>query len=209
LPRLYGSREVQPSLLLATGNAGKLREYRSLLGGAGFELIPVETGVEETGETYEANATLKAEAAVAARGLPGLGDDTGVEVEALGGFPGARAARLAPTQPERTAALLEKLRDLPRPWRARFVCVIALAEPERQRLLFRAERAGEVVPHWKGTVGFGYDPVFLVPEAGRTFGEMDMEEKNRWSHRGMAARLLMASGALGRLQAKARNGSGL
>jgi XTP/dITP diphosphohydrolase len=188
-----------PELLLASGNAGKLGEYRSLLASAGFELVPFETGVEETGETYEQNATLKAEAAVAARGIPALGDDTGIEVEALGGFPGLRAARLAPTQPERTAALLEKLRDLPRPWRARFVCVIALAAPRRQRLLFRAERAGEVVPDWKGTVGFGYDPVFLVPEAGRTFGEMDMDEKNHWSHRGMAVRLLLGSGALTRL----------
>lgn len=198
-----------PELLVATGNAGKLREYVALLAASGLSLLPVETGVEETGETYEQNATLKAHAAVAARGLPALADDAGIEVEALAGFPGPRAARVAPTQAERTAALLEKLRDVPRPWRARFVCVIALAEPGRQRLLFRGEREGEVVPDWRGTVGFGYDPVFFVPEAGRTFGEMELEEKNRWSHRGRAARLLLASGALGRLSyPSARNGSG-
>jgi XTP/dITP diphosphohydrolase len=192
-----------PELLIATGNAGKLGEYRSLLAGSGFDLIPFPTGVEEVGETYEENARLKAEAAVAERDAPALGDDTGIEVEALGGFPGPRAARLAPTQAERTAVLLDRLHDFPRPWRARFVCVIALASPRAQTLLFRGEREGEVVPEWRGSVGFGYDPVFFVPAAGRTFGEMDMEEKNRWSHRGEAIRLLTRSGALDRL-AKAR-----
>jgi XTP/dITP diphosphohydrolase len=190
-----------PELLIATGNQGKLREFQSLLEPSGLELVPLDTGVEETGETYEQNAILKAHAAMAARGMPALGDDTGIEVEALGGFPGPRAARLAPTQAERTAALLEKLRDVPRPWRARFVCVIAFVEPGKLRLLFRGERDGEVVPDWRGTVGFGYDPVFFVPEAGRTFGEMEFEEKNRWSHRGRAARLLLASGVLARLRA--------
>ena len=188
----------RPELLVATGNAGKLGEYRSLLAGAGFELVPFPTGVEETGETYEENARLKAEAAAAAGGRPALGDDTGIEVEALGGFPGPRAARLAPTQAERTAALLERLRDRPRPWPARFVCAVALAAPGEQTLMFRGERAGEVVPEWRGTVGFGYDPVFYVPEAGRTFGEMGHEEKDRWSHRGEAVRRLLESGALGR-----------
>jgi XTP/dITP diphosphohydrolase len=186
-------------LLIATGNAGKLGEYRSLLASAGFELVAYATGVEETGATYEENALLKAEAAVADKGLPALGDDTGVEVEALAGFPGTRSARLAPTQPERTSALLERLRGVARPWRARFVCVIALAAPGERTLTFRGQRAGEIVPDWRGGVGFGYDPVFLVPEAGRTFGEMEPEEKNRWSHRGQAARLLLESGALERL----------
>jgi XTP/dITP diphosphohydrolase len=188
-----------PELLVATGNQGKLGEYRALLEGAGHELVAFDTEVEETGATYEANATLKAEAAVQARGLPALGDDAGIEVESLGGFPGMRSARLAPTQPERTAALLERLRGMARPWRARFVCVIALGAPGQHTLLFRGEREGEVVPEWRGTVGFGYDPVFFVPEAGRTFGEMDAGEKHRWSHRGAAVRLLLGSGALDRL----------
>jgi XTP/dITP diphosphohydrolase len=193
-----------PELLIATGNAGKLGEYRSLLRGSGFELVPYPTGVEEVGETYDENARLKAEAAIASGQRPALGDDTGIELEALGGFPGPRAARLAPTQAERTATLLERLRDVPRPWYARFVCLIALAAPGEETVLFRGERRGEVVPEWRGTVGFGYDPVFYVPEAGRTFGEMDMEEKNRWSHRGVAVRHLLQSGALERL-AKARS----
>jgi len=190
-----------PELLIATGNAGKLSEYRTLLGAAGLELVPFETGVEETGETYAENARLKAEAAARRGGLPALGDDTGLEVEALDGFPGPRAARLAPTQAERTAALLERLRGLPRPWRARFVCTIALAAPGEATLFFSGEREGELIPEWRGTVGFGYDPVFYVSEAARTFGEMDMEEKNRWSHRGAAVRRLLESGALARLVA--------
>ena len=100
-------------------------------GVVGDDVLPFPTGVEETGDTYEENARLKAEAALAATGRPALGDDTGIEVEALGGFPGPRAARLAPTQAERTAALLERLRDVPRPWRARFVCAVALARTTR------------------------------------------------------------------------------
>ena len=188
-----------PELLIATSNAGKLAEYRALLAGSGLDIVAFPTGVDEVGETYEENARLKAEAAIAVSERPALGDDTGIELEALGGFPGPWAARLAPTQPERTAALLERLRSHPRPWRARFVCVVALAAPGQQTVLFRGERGGEVVPEWRGSVGFGYDPVFYVPEAGRTFGEMDMDEKNRWSHRGRAVRLLLETGVLDRL----------
>ena len=91
---------------MATGNQGKLREYRDLLEPAGFEVVPIEPGIEETGSTYLENAALKAEAAMAATGTPAVGDDSGVEVEALDGFPGLYSARLGKTQPERTAELL-------------------------------------------------------------------------------------------------------
>jgi XTP/dITP diphosphohydrolase len=148
------------------------------------------------GETYEENARLKAEAGAAATGMAAMGDDSGVEVEALGGFPGLRSARLAPTQPERTQALLERLQGVPRPWKARFVCVVALARPGQATLTFRGEARGEIVPEWRGTVGFGYDPVFLVPEVGLTFGEMGPAQKHGWSHRGAAVRKLLESGAL-------------
>jgi XTP/dITP diphosphohydrolase len=188
--------EPRRRLLVATGNEGKLAEYRDLLGAAGFEVEPYPTGTEESGATYEENAVLKAAAALAESGRPALGDDTGIELEALDGFPGVRSARLAPTQPERTAALLRRLEGAPRPWRARFVCVIALAAPGRPPLTVRGERWGEVIPEWRGGVGFGYDPVFLVPEAGRTFGEMSRAEKDLWSHRGAAVRALLATGAL-------------
>jgi XTP/dITP diphosphohydrolase len=183
-------------LVLATGNAGKLGEYRELLAGTGLELVAFDTEVEEAGETYAANALLKAEAAVAASGLPALGDDSGVEVDALGGFPGIRSARLGPTQKERTAALLARLDGHPRPWTARFTCTVALAVPGREVQYFEGECRGEIVPEWRGQAGFGYDPIFLVPGTGKTFGEMQPEEKSLYSHRARAVRALLESGVL-------------
>ncbi len=186
-------------LVIATGNTGKLREYRELLAGAGVELVAFDTAVEEVGETYEQNARLKAETAAERSGLPSLGDDSGVEVEALGGFPGIRSARLGPSQQERTAELLRRLEGKPRPWNARFVCVLALANPGKSTQFFEGECRGEIVPEWRGEAGFGYDPVFLVPGTGKTFGEMPSEEKRLYSHRARAVRALLESGALERL----------
>jgi XTP/dITP diphosphohydrolase len=186
-------------LVVASGNAGKLREYRDLLAGAGVELIAFDTEVEEVGETYAENARLKAETATGRSGLPALGDDSGVEVDALGGFPGIRSARLGATQKERTEELLDRLLGKLRPWSARFVCVLALAAPGRPTELFEGECRGEIVPEWRGVAGFGYDPVFLVPGTGKTFGEMAPEEKRLYSHRARAVRALLESGALERL----------
>ena len=186
-------------LVIATGNTGKLREYRELLAGTGLELIAFDIEVDEVGETYTENARLKAETAAERSALPALGDDSGVEVEALGGFPGLRSARLGPTQEERTAELLKRLEGKPRPWNARFVCVLALAEPNKPTQLFEGECRGEIVPEWRGEAGFGYDPVFLVPGTGKTFGEMPPEEKRQYSHRARAVRALLESGALERL----------
>jgi XTP/dITP diphosphohydrolase len=186
----------RPRLVIASANEGKLKEYRELLAGTGLELIPLDTGVDEVGGTYEENAQLKAESAVAKSGLPSLGDDSGLEVEALGGFPGIRSARLGPTQKERTAELLRRLDGVPRPWQARFVCVIALAAPDRDTEFFLGECRGEVIPEWRGEAGFGYDPIFLVPGTGKTFGEMPPEEKRKYSHRAAATKALLESGAL-------------
>jgi XTP/dITP diphosphohydrolase len=186
-------------LVIASGNAGKLREYRDLLSGAGVELVAFDTEIEEVGETYAENARLKAEAAVTRSGLPALGDDSGVEVEALGGFPGIKSARLGPTQEERTGELLQRLTGHPRPWNARFVCVVALANPGHATQFFEGECRGEIVPEWRGQAGFGYDPIFLVPGTGKTFGEMPPEEKQLYSHRARAVRSLLESGALERL----------
>jgi XTP/dITP diphosphohydrolase len=183
-------------LILATGNAGKLREYQELLGPAGYEVVPLPNEVDETGATYAENATLKALAALEATGQPSLGDDSGIEVDALGGFPGLRSARLGPTQVERTATLLEMLSSEPRPWKARFTCTIALARPGEPVRTVEGEAYGEVVPDWQGEAGFGYDPVFLVPELGLTFGQMDPATKHEWSHRGKAIRALLKSGWL-------------
>jgi XTP/dITP diphosphohydrolase len=186
-------------LVIATGNAGKLGEYRELLSGAGLHLMAADPGVAEVGLTYAENAQLKAEAAREAMGLPAVGDDSGVEVEVLKGFPGIHSARIGPTQKERTQVLLDRLQVHPRPWPARFVCTIALAAPGRPTEFFEGECRGEIIPQWRGVAGFGYDPVFLVPEAGRTFGEMSPEEKARYSHRARAVRAMLASGALERL----------
>jgi XTP/dITP diphosphohydrolase len=191
----------RPRLVIASGNAGKLREYRDLLGAAGIDLVAFDSDVEEMGETYAENARLKAEAALRKSGLAALGDDSGVEVEALGGFPGIRSARLGPTQKERTAELLSRLQAVPRPWKARFVCVIALAAPGRETRFFEGECRGEIVPEWRGEAGFGYDPIFLVPGTGKTFGEMPPEEKRKYSHRAAAARALLESGALAEISA--------
>ena len=185
-------------LVIATANPGKLAEFGELLGTALIDLEAVACDVEESGATYEENAALKARAACCATGLPALGDDSGLEVEALGGEPGVQSKRLAPTQPERNRELWRRLAAVPRPWRARFVCALALATPDGRVQTFRGQVDGEVLPEPRGQGGFGYDPIFLVPEAGRTFAEMDSAEKHRWSHRGRAIRRLLESGALER-----------
>jgi XTP/dITP diphosphohydrolase len=186
---------VGARLVVATGNLGKLRELEGLLAGAGVELGAFDPAVPEDADTYEGNAAIKAEAACAATGLPALGDDSGLEVAALDGFPGLRSARIAPTQPERERLVLARLAGVPRPWHARFVCVLALAVPGRPTLTFAGAREGEIVER-RGAGGFGYDPVFLVPELGRTFAELAPAEKDRWSHRAAAAAALRESGAL-------------
>jgi len=188
-------------LVVATGNAGKLGEYSGLLADTGLTLMAVDPGVAEVGSTYAENAQLKAEAASVAMGLPAIGDDSGVEVEVLKGYPGIHSARIGPTQKERTEVLLDRLQGHPRPWLARFACTIALAVPGQATEFFEGDCRGEIVPEWRGHAGFGYDPVFLVPEAGKTFGEMDPAEKAMYSHRARAVRAMIASGALDRLPA--------
>jgi XTP/dITP diphosphohydrolase len=153
--------------------------------------------VEETGTTYAENAALKAVAAHAATGLPALGDDSGLEVEVLGGEPGLHSRRLGPTQAARNAELWRRLAEVPRPWKARFVAALALAPGPR---LFEGRVEGELLPEARGSSGFGYDPIFLLPELGRTFAELEPAQKQRWSHRGRAAQALLASGALSSIE---------
>ena len=153
-------------LVLATGNQGKLREYQELLGAAGFEIVPFPNEVEETGSTYAENATLKAVAALEATGEPSLGDDSGVEVDALGGFPGLRSARLGPTQVERTATLLKMLADKPRPWTGRFTCTIALAKPGEPVRTVEGECRGELVPEWRERRASATTPSSWSPRSG-------------------------------------------
>ena len=144
----------------------------------------------ETGATFAENAALKACTAASAAGVWALGDDSGLEVPALGGAPGLRSSRVAPSDPERIAWLLERMRDLPDDRRqARFVCALALADEGGELLgAWQGTAEGLVLPEPRGSGGFGYDPVFLYPPVGLTFAEMTAEQKAAVSHRGAALR---------------------
>jgi len=183
-------------LLLATNNKGKAREYKSLLRGIPYDIVtPAEAGisteVEETGATFEENARLKATTMAAASGLLSLADDSGLEVDALGGEPGPLSARHAgegATDRDRIDYLLKRLKDVPEKERtARFRCVIAIAEPGGRVEVCAGESRGLITTAPRGEHGFGYDPVFYVPERGKTMAELAPEEKNRISHRARAA----------------------
>jgi XTP/dITP diphosphohydrolase len=183
-------------LLLATSNEGKAREYRALLSGVPYEIVTMtEQGfnleVEETGASFEENARLKAAELAAESGLLSLADDSGLEVDALNGEPGVRSARYAgenASDEDRYLFLLEKLKDVPDEKRtARFRCVIAIAPPDNKIKLCSGECPGVITRKPRGNNGFGYDPVFYLPELGKTMAELSSEEKNRISHRARAA----------------------
>jgi XTP/dITP diphosphohydrolase len=193
-------------ILLATNNPGKVREIQALieeLAPAYREqitlILPVDIGlhleVVEDGKTYAENAARKAVAFCRSSNLLTLADDSGLEVTALGGEPGLHSHRYAPTpnatDADRRAFLLRNLRPHTRPWRARFVCTIAIAVPEKSgfdpRLAYATgECPGEIIPEERGSNGFGYDPVFLLQELGKTMAELSTKEKNRYSHRARA-----------------------
>ena len=178
-------------LLVATRNAGKLREVRARVGGLevlSLEDVPPMPEVEETEDTLEGNARLKALAAARATGLWSIADDSGLFVDALGGAPGVRSARYAPeTDADRIRKLLREMDDVPASQRgAAFRCVLVLASPSGEMREARGECRGEILRAARGSGGFGYDPVFLVPELGRTMAELTLEEKGRISHRARA-----------------------
>ena len=184
-------------LLLATTNQGKLREYCHLLKGLPFEIVtPADEGiditVDEKKETFEENARLKATTYSRLSGLVTLADDSGLEVDALGGGPGIISARFAGEQAsdkDRIEHLLARLKEVPWEKRtARFRCVIAIATPEGRTELCDGECQGLIAFQPKGENGFGYDPVFCLPEFGKTIAELPLEAKNQVSHRGKAAR---------------------
>lgn len=187
------------TLLLATTNRGKVLEMKALLQGLPADLVtPLELGlnleVEEDGETYAENAERKALAFARESRLLTLADDSGLEVDVLGGLPGIRSARFAPqpeaTDSDRRAYLIERLQGLPRPWLAHFHCTVALAQPAGPVRFAAGECQGEIIPNERGINGFGYDPIFLIPELGLTMAELSMEQKNTLSHR---ARAVIAS----------------
>jgi XTP/dITP diphosphohydrolase len=183
-------------LLLATNNKAKVREYQSLLQGIPYEVVTladegIATVVDEVGGSLEENARLKAIALAAESGLLSLADDSGLEVDALGGEPGPLSARYAGegvSDTERINYLLARLKNVPGEKRtARFRCVIAIATPEGKVTLCEGECRGFVTLEPKGDQGFGYDPVFFLPELGKTMAELPLELKNQVSHRAQAA----------------------
>jgi XTP/dITP diphosphohydrolase len=182
-------------LLIATRNPGKLREFAAIFAGLGLTLrtldeLGIDAEVEETGSTFAANATLKAEAYMALSGLPTLADDSGLEVAALGGAPGVYSARYGGVSgAAQLHYLLEQMKDIP--WHAplaRFVCVIALARPGQPCELVEGTLPGVIELEPRGSGGFGYDPLFYLLDENLTLAELPAERKNAISHRAAAAR---------------------
>ena len=186
-----------PKLLLATNNKGKVREYKHMLKDLPFGLVsPSEVGinteVDEIGNNLEENAILKATTLARESRLLTLADDSGLEVDALGGEPGGLSARYAgegASDEDRVNYLLSRLKDVPEGKRsARFRCVIAIARADDEVELCSGECHGVITLEPRGEGGFGYDPIFYLPELGKTMAELTLEEKNGVSHRGRAAR---------------------
>jgi XTP/dITP diphosphohydrolase len=182
-------------LLVASTNPGKVREILDLLGDLPIEVItPQQAGlaldIEENGATYAENAALKAHTYASLAGMLALGDDSGLEVDALGGLPGIRSRRFSPrpgaTDADRRVYLLQRLQIHPRPWTARFRCSVALATPAGEVHFAEGECLGEIIPEERGQNGFGYDPIFLLNGLGLTMAELTTEMKNRLSHRARA-----------------------
>jgi XTP/dITP diphosphohydrolase len=182
-------------LLIATNNKGKVKELQDLLKETGIELVTpadinIDLEVEEDGKTYKENAAKKAVAFARVSKLISLADDSGLEVDALNGAPGLYSARYHPkpgaNDADRRAYLIENLMDKPRPWTAHFHATLAIAIPEQDVRIVEGNCFGEIIPQERGTGGFGYDPIFLFPELNRTMAELEMEEKNRISHRARA-----------------------
>jgi len=196
-------------ILIATSNAGKLRDFRGAAGPLGIEIVPLPnftslSAVVEDGLTFEENARKKAEAY--SRAVPGeivLADDSGLEVDALKGAPGVHSARYAADAPHlmndntddeaNNARLLRELKEVPDEKRgARFVCVIAAARDGQTLKVFRGEAEGTILNRARGTNGFGYDPLFYFPQIQKAFAELTPEEKAQYSHRGAAFRQFLA-----------------
>jgi XTP/dITP diphosphohydrolase len=189
-----------PTLLIATNNAGKVEEFRELLEGSGWEVVvPGDLGlnleVEESGSTYAENARLKAEAFSRAAGLPALADDSGLEVDDLNGEPGALHhvnGWDGRDQDERIQILLDAMDDVSPPLRtARFRSVIVVVFPNGRVIEEEGTVEGVIAPFPAGDGGFGYDPVFLPQGSSGTMAQLSASEKNRISHRGVAARKLI------------------
>ncbi|MGN0168881.1 MAG: XTP/dITP diphosphatase [Acetatifactor sp.] len=186
-------------IVFATGNAGKMREIRSILADLGLEILSMkEAGVaidiEENGSTYEENALIKARAVAAVTKDIVLADDSGLEIDYLNGEPGVYSARYLGEDTSysvKNANLMSRLDGVPEEKRtARFVCAIAAVLPDGREFTTRAAIEGRIGYEEKGEGGFGYDPIFYVPEFGKTTAELTADEKNQVSHRGKALQLM-------------------
>ena len=211
---LHGKGKVMnaPKVVLATRNAGKICELADSLRAFGLEVFGLEAfagieDVEETGVTFEENALLKACAVARYTGCIAVADDSGVELDALGGAPGVHSARysdMRPLPPEavdqalnkderNNLVLLHELASVPDAKRTgRFVCAMSVCKPDGSHITLRADWEGRILYAPRGKNGFGYDPLFFDPEVGRTAAELNKEEKNARSHRGKALRKLLA-----------------
>ncbi len=183
------------SLLIATNNPGKITEIKALLVGLGLDLhspldLDLTLEVTEDGRTYAENAAKKAAAFARISGMVALGDDSGLEVDALDGQPGMRSHRFIPipdaTDADRRKYLLGILAGRQRPWTAHFRATVAIATPTGQVRFATGQCDGEIIPEERGSNGFGYDPIFFIPELGRTMAELELPVKNTLSHRARA-----------------------
>ena len=186
------------TVLLATTNLHKLEEYRAIFSDLSLKLVSLNdihlaVEVDETGSTFAENAELKARTYAQMSHMLTLADDSGLEIDALNGIPGVYSARYLGSETsyeERFRVILERMKDLPPEKRsARFCCVIALADPSGTIRSVEGVVEGVIADYPRGSHGFGYDPIFLLPELGKTFAELEPEYKNRISHRARAARL--------------------
>jgi len=186
------------TLLVATTNRHKLEEFRAMFADLPYQLLSlsdvrIDTDVEETGTTFQENAEIKALAYARMSGMLALADDSGLEIDALGGAPGVYSARFAGVDTpyeERFRILFERLKDVaPEQRTARFRCVITIAEPSGEMRSVEGAIEGVITSAPHGANGFGYDPIFLVPTLGKTTAEITPDQKNQISHRGQAASL--------------------
>ena len=183
---------------MATGNRNKVQEIRQMLEGTGIEVLSMKdegltAEIEENGTTFEENAAIKAETIRDLSGQTVIADDSGLEIDALGGAPGIHSARFMGEDTSyviKNQALLDQMKETPEQERtARFVCAVAIASPGLETKVFRGTFEGRIAYEARGENGFGYDPIFYVPEKDCTSAELSPEEKNAMSHRGKAIRL--------------------
>lgn len=193
---------MEKTLLVASGNPGKVREIKAILNIPDLTVLSakdagINIDVAETGQTYQENAWLKAEAYQEASGLIVLADDSGLEVDALNGEPGIYSARYATlpnaSDADRRRYLLRQLTGKPQPWPAHFHCTAVLAGPQGRLASAEGQCDGFIIPEERGSGGFGYDPIFLIPEEVETMAELIEDRKNQISHRARALQALLPS----------------